>query len=70
MTIKFLWYVSSFFTIFLVLINSPSTSSGGGNSASQIRLLNIRSSQLSTQRLIVLTALMFLVFSIVLVVKI
>lgn len=70
MTIKFLWYVASFFTMFLVLINSPSSSTGGGNSVSQISLLNIRSSQLFTQRLIILTTLMFLILSIILVVKI
>nr|ARW69896.1 preprotein-translocase subunit g [Polysiphonia teges] len=68
MIIKFLWYIFSFFTVILVLINSPN-SSNTGNPMSQTQLLNIRSSQSFVQKLIVFTTFMFLAFSILLLVK-
>ena len=61
---KLIWYLSSIFTILLILINNPkATSFGNINNQSQL-FSYTKSTQINIQILTIIIALVFLVFTI------
>nr|YP_009395195.1 preprotein-translocase subunit g [Bryothamnion seaforthii]ARW63963.1 preprotein-translocase subunit g [Bryothamnion seaforthii] len=63
--IKFLWYCFSILTIFFILI-STSTSNNSGSSMNQSKILNFRSNQVFTQKLLAFHVSMFFILTILL----
>nr|YP_010619489.1 Preprotein-translocase subunit g [Xiphosiphonia pinnulata]WAX03502.1 Preprotein-translocase subunit g [Xiphosiphonia pinnulata] len=63
MLVKFFWYTFSLLTVFLVLLNTPNNSNIGV-SINQSQLFNLRSKQLSMQKVIAFNVSMFFIFTI------
>nr|YP_009391261.1 preprotein-translocase subunit g [Dipterocladia arabiensis]ARW59405.1 preprotein-translocase subunit g [Dipterocladia arabiensis] len=61
--IKLIWYFISLLTILLILFNSPSSNSMN-NFMSQNKFLNVRSNQMLIQKFIVVSILLFIIFTI------
>lgn len=61
--IKLFWYIVSFLTIFLILVNSPSNS-GLSSFVDQNSLFTFRSNQFLIQKFIVISILMFMILTI------
>ena len=63
---KLIWYLSSLITVLMILVNNPK-SSGFGNISSQVQMFSYtKSSQANIQLITMVTALMFLLFTIIL----
>nr|QCI04494.1 Preprotein-translocase subunit g [Antithamnion hubbsii] len=61
---KFLWYITSILTIFLILINNPKTN-GLSNLGSQNNLINLTSNnQVILRKIIIINILIFLLLTI------
>lgn len=63
---KFIWYLSSLFTVFLILINNPKATSFG-NIGNQSQLFSYtKSTQINIQIVTIVIALIFLICTIIL----
>ncbi len=62
MIIKFIWYVSSFLSILLILISNPKSGTFS-MSSSQNNIIGAGSSQIFVQRLIALIVFIFLILT-------
>lgn len=63
---KLIWYLSSLFTILLILINNPKATSFG-NISNQSQLFSYtKSTQMNIQILTIVVALIFFIFTIIL----
>jgi len=61
---KFLWYLSSFFTVFLILASNPKAN-GVGNFINQDKVIKLNNnSQLLLQKLIMIMILLFFTLTI------
>nr|YP_009393331.1 preprotein-translocase subunit g [Symphyocladiella dendroidea]ARW61893.1 preprotein-translocase subunit g [Symphyocladiella dendroidea] len=63
MLVKFFWYIFSFLTVFLVLLNAPNRSNIGV-SINQSQLFNLPSQHLFIQKVIAFNISMFFIFTI------
>nr|YP_010619296.1 Preprotein-translocase subunit g [Amplisiphonia pacifica]WAX03309.1 Preprotein-translocase subunit g [Amplisiphonia pacifica] len=63
MLVKFFWYIFSLLTVFLVLLNTPS-SSNMGVSINKSQLFNLQSKKLFMQKVVAFNVFMFFIFTI------
>lgn len=62
--LKIAWYLTSIFTVFLILSNNPNNMT---NTSINNSIINFRSNKIWVQKLIVFSVVLFLIFTILLI---